>query len=64
MPGLQVIIQVVDDTGAVVFSHRDDAFKPTSKKLDPEKPIEYGDYRFFGCIYQPIVMLKSKAGGF
>lgn len=61
---MEVLIQIIDSTGTVVFSHREDALKPTSKKLDPEKPIEHGDYKFFGCIYQPIVMLKSKAGGF
>jgi len=33
-------------------------------ELDTEKPIEFGEYKFFGCIYQPIVMLKSRAGGF
>jgi len=64
MPGLRVLISVVDDTGLVLYQHEADALKPTSKKLDPEKPIEFGEYKFFGCIYQPIVMLKSKAGGF
>lgn len=64
MPGLKVVISVVDEKGDVLYHHEDDALKPTSKKLDPERPIEFGEYKFFGCIYQPIVMLKSKAGGF
>jgi hypothetical protein len=61
---MKVLISVVDDKGEVLFHHEADALVPTSKKLDPEKPIKYGDYQFFGCIYQPIVLLRSKAGGF
>lgn len=61
---LRVEIKIVDEMGTVLFSHEDDALKPTSKKLNPDFPLVHGDYKFFGVVYQPLVMLASKAGGY
>jgi hypothetical protein len=61
---LTVIIEIKDEQGVTLFHHEDNALKPTTRKLDPEKPVEDGDYKFFGMTYQPFVMLKSKAGGY
>lgn len=61
---LKVTIEIKDEQGIILFRHEDDALRPTQRKLDPEHPVEDGDYKFFGMVYQPFVMLKNKAGGF
>jgi len=61
---LRVVIQIIDERGVILLSHEDDATRPTTKKLDPEHPVEDGDYKLFGVTYQPHVMLRSKLGGY
>jgi hypothetical protein len=65
---MQVIIQIVDEKGAVVIEHKADALHPTQFKRHPDNPIENavstvtGDsYKFYGFTYQPHVQLVMKS---
>jgi hypothetical protein len=61
---MKVQIRIVNEKGVTLLEHEDDAMKPTQRKLIQEKPLEEGDYKFFGFTYQPFVQLVTKAGGY
>jgi hypothetical protein len=61
---MKVIIQILNEEGAVIMEHQADALHPTQMKTHPEKPVPCGEYKLYGFVYQPIVQLMTKIGGF
>lgn len=61
---MRVEIQVYKDDGELVSTTTGDACRPQDWKTHPERPAIEGEFRFFGFVYQPMVVRQSKVGGF